>query len=113
MHESVWSECGFAWITGVDKPTRTFADRHGVARAQFHEQIVWMLSIDQRLAFVSFSGLEEQRRSARRKSKRLGAEHAAELECSRTGAPDRRRHEPVCRFKLGDAAWSTLAINAH
>src|SRR4029079_6110282 len=101
MHESVWSKRRLAGIACIDKPTRTFANRNGVTRAQFHEQIVWMLAIDQWFAFVRFTCLEKQRRAAGRESKRLRAEHRAQLECSGTSAPHRGRHEPVCRFKLG------------
>src|ERR1051325_770320 len=112
MHKSSWSKRRLAGTSGVDKPARAFADRHGVARAHFHEQVVWMLSIDQRPAFVSLSGLKEQRRAARRKGERLGAHHGAQLECSRTSTPDRGRHEPVCRLDLGYASRPTLAIDA-
>src|SRR4051812_1137883 len=110
MHEGIWSEGGFAGITGVDKPTRTFPNGHGVTCAELHEQIVWMLAIDQGFAFISFAGLEKQRRTARRESEGLGAEHAAQLECARTRAPDCRGHEPVCGFNFGYASWSALAI---
>src|ERR1051326_6533296 len=48
MHECVWSECRLARITGVDKPTRTLAGGHRIARAQLHEQIVWVLKMTKR-----------------------------------------------------------------
>src|SRR6185369_16891349 len=111
MHESIWPERRFAGITSVNKPTGTLADGHRVSRAQLHEQIVWMLSVDQNFAFVSFAGLEKQRRATRWKRERLGAEHAAQLECARTNTAHSGRHEPVCRFSLRDTSWSTLTIH--
>src|SRR5215213_6751347 len=112
MHKRVWPERGLAGVSGINKPACTIANRHGVARAQLHEQIVWMLAIDQRLAFVSFTGLEKQRRAAWRKREWLSAQHTAQLEGPRAGAPDGRRHKPVCRLKLSHTSWSTLAIDA-
>src|ERR1051325_7155730 len=46
VHECVWAKCRFSRITSVYKPARTLANRNCVCRTQFHEQIVWMLSID-------------------------------------------------------------------
>src|ERR1044071_384503 len=112
MHECIWPERRLARISDICKPVRAFTNGDGVSRAQLHKQIVWMLAIDQWLAFVSFTGLEKQRRAARRKREWLSAQHAAQLECSRASAPNGRRHEPVCRFKLRHASWSTLAIDA-
>src|SRR5215213_1092151 len=112
MHECTWAKRGLARIATVHKPARAFADGHRVVRAQFHEEIVRMLAIDQRFALVRLTCLEEQGRAAGWKRKWLSAEHAAQLEGSRTRAPYRRRHEPVCRFKLRHASWPTLAIDA-
>src|SRR5215212_7460538 len=112
MHECTWPKRGLAGIATVHKPARAFADGHRVVRAQLHEEIVRMLAIDQRFAFVCLTSLEEQGRAARWKRKWLSAEHAAQLKCSRTRTPDGRRHEPVCRFKLRHSSWSTLAIDA-
>src|SRR6185369_2470746 len=58
VHECVWSKCRFSRITSVNKPARTFANRNRISRTQLHEQIVWMLSIDQGLAFVRLTSLE-------------------------------------------------------
>ena len=59
MHKRVWTKRRLSRVTNVSKPVSAFTDRHGVRRTQLHEQIVWMLSIDQRLAFVSLTSLEE------------------------------------------------------
>src|ERR1051325_11329448 len=111
MHESIWSERGFAGVAGVDKPARAVANRHGVVRAELHKQIVRVLSIDERLALVTFTRLKKQRRAARGKREGLSAEHGAELECARTGAADGGRHKPVFRLEFRDAAWATLAVD--
>src|SRR6266404_1764796 len=82
MHERDRPERRFTGITKVGKPGSAFTNWQGVLRRQLHKQIVRMLPVDERLAFVSFAGLEKQRRSARRKSKRFKTEHAAQLQSS-------------------------------
>src|SRR5689334_13810128 len=113
MHECIWPKRGLAGITRIHEPVCTLTNWDGISRAQLHEKIVWMLPIDQWLAFVSFTCLEEQWRAARRKRERLRTHHAAQLECAWTDASHCCRHEPVRRFKLRHAPWSTLAIDAH
>src|SRR6185503_4040029 len=58
VHECSWSKRRFSGITSVNKPARTLTNRNLVSSTQFHEQIVWMLPIDQRLAFVRLTSLE-------------------------------------------------------
>src|SRR5688500_20170768 len=72
-----------------------------------------MLTIDYWLALVSFSSLERQWRTTRRKGKRLETEHASQLQRSRDHLPERHRHKPVCRFKLRHAARSALGIDSN
>src|SRR6185369_4066245 len=67
VHKRIWPKRRLSWITCIDEPARAFANRHGVRGTQLHEQIVWMLSIDQGLAFVSLTRLEQERRAAWRK----------------------------------------------
>src|SRR6185369_11095500 len=47
MHECIWTKRGLARIANIRKPASAIANRHGVSRAQLHEQIVRMLAIDQ------------------------------------------------------------------
>src|SRR6185369_7667022 len=58
VHERIWSKCRLSGITSVNKPARTLTNRNRVSSTQLHEQIVWMLPIDQRLAFVRLTSLE-------------------------------------------------------
>src|SRR6185436_18784292 len=113
MHESNRAERGFAGITKVCKPGGSVTNRHRVGSGQLHEEIVRMLRVNTRPALVGFSGLKQEWRTSRRKSKRLQAKHTAQLECARTHLPKRHWHKPVCGLKLGYSTWSTLGIDAH
>src|SRR5436190_9437691 len=111
MHERGRTKCRLAWIAEICEPGATIAERQSVLRRQLHEEIVRMLPIDYRLSLVCLTCLKQQGRSARRKSKRLGAEHAAQLECARAKFSIGHRHEPIRGLKLSGAAPAALMVH--
>jgi len=58
MHEGNRSQRRLARITKISEPGRVLTQWMSVLGRQLHEEIVWMLAIDQRLAFVRFTGLK-------------------------------------------------------
>ena len=79
MHEGHWPKRGLTRVAKIGKPGSSLAERQRVLSRHLHEEIVRMLSIDERLAFVSLASLKKQRRTTARKRKRLSTEHSAQL----------------------------------
>src|SRR5678815_1176796 len=104
MHERYGAKSRLCGITEVDEPRTAFTDRKRVCGREFHEQVVRMLGVDDRLSFVSLSGLKQEWRTARRKSKRLKTKHSAQLHCAATKFVKHHRHEPILRLEFRHAA---------
>src|ERR1043165_3911168 len=95
MHKGRWPKRGLARKAHVRKPRAALADRYSVRGRQFHKEVVRVLFIDEGAPLVGLAGLEEQPRAALRKSERLKAEHAAQLQGSVPDARKGHRHNPV------------------
>src|SRR5262245_24392366 len=95
MHEGYWSECRLSRITEVSKPGTTFAKRQCVLRRKFHEEIVWVLMINQRLPLIGLSGLKQQWRASGRKSEWFRAKHASQLQGAFAQLVIGHGHKPV------------------
>src|SRR5436190_23524337 len=96
MHKSSWAKRGFTRVTYVSEQCRAFDQGHRVIGRQFHEQVVRMLSINDRLTLVSLACLKQQRRASPGKSERLKTEHSPQLTRSSTNSTKCGGHEPVC-----------------
>src|SRR5687767_11625324 len=110
MHEGGWTKCGFARVAAVDKPGAALAQRQRISSAQFHEQIMRMLPINDELTFVRFAGLKQERRATWRKCERLETEHAAQFQRSLPHPTQCRKHEPDHRFGIGHAVYTILSL---
>lgn len=100
MHEWGWPERRRADQVGrSDKGDSSMAP--AVRAAQFHQQFVGMLPIDERSHLIRLAGLEELRRTDRLHRQRFEREHAFDLQLSAAHRPRAVKHEPVLRLERG------------
>ena len=71
MHEGYGAEGGLGGRASVEQTGNFLANRNGVERIQFGEDVVGMLMIDQGLAMISFAGLKELGKARVRRGQRL------------------------------------------
>src|SRR6476620_426069 len=108
MHECGGTKGRLTRVTCVSEPSGMIAKRYCISGRQFHEHVVWMLPIDQRLAFVSLTGLKQKWRTSWWKSKRFKAEQPPKFQQANSNSAKRGRHEPICRLDFCCPPRATL-----
>src|SRR5207249_3415045 len=77
-----WTERRLGGRTAVEKPRNLLCNRNRVQHRKFGENIMRMLMIDQWLAMVRFTGLEQLGESGMRRGQRLSGKHLAKQQGS-------------------------------
>src|SRR5436190_20524281 len=93
------AESGIAERRNVEIADGVVRDRMRVFGSELHEEIVWMLRVDDRPAADRFSGLE-QFGVLLAHGERFEAEHRAEHELPSAEWPAGHPHDPVCGEQL-------------
>src|SRR5689334_19748182 len=102
------SQCRSANGSCVEREQRVLAEPIVVHSSEFHEEIVRVLSVDDRLTECRLSLLEEQRILTLRNRRRLKTEHGTEGDCPLPYVALRHRHDPVWGEELVAAACTGL-----
>src|SRR5277367_7158508 len=92
-----WSDCGIAARSRVKRQQRLLAEFPVVERGQFHNEIMWVLAIDDWITVCGFSLLEEQRVAAVGDRRWLKTEHRAQCQIAGAKPALHHGHEPVGR----------------
>ena len=79
---AVWvrrrAQCRLADRTAIHKKGRVFSELKVISAGQFHHEVVWVLTINDRQSVCSFAGLEELRVTSLSHSPGLQTEHGSE-----------------------------------
>src|SRR5205085_9045032 len=86
------------------------ANRHAPDAGDLHEEIVRVLTIDQRTSVDDFARLEYLPITRLADSGGIEAQHRVEREPGRTGLPARHAHPPVRHLELVAASRAALMI---
>ena len=109
MHEGWWTEGWLARQARIDEHALACPEGAGVARRQFHEDVVRMLAVHQRLDAIGGLACSEKQGIATLAHQRVGADGAAELErASVIEAPLRGAHHHAGNKPLVVSARTVL-----
>src|SRR5437764_7162729 len=93
-----------AYWSSVERYRRVFVDVVVINGGQFHEEIVWVLGINNRLAISGLALLKEFWIASIRNSYRFETQHASQREHTVAYGSLRHRHKPIGGEKLVPAA---------
>src|SRR5262249_32781067 len=109
---AVWisgrAECWIAYRRSVERQERVLFQFEIVESSEFHEEVVWMLAINNWPVVGGFAQLKEFWVAPPRDRCRLQAEHPADSECARAQLSLGHRHEPVRRKEFVGATRARL-----
>src|SRR5215213_2341214 len=95
MHERDWPEGRLADGADVECEGEFGAYRLLKQRGELHEEIVWMLAVDERSTFVGLASLEQEWIAASAERRRFEAGHGVQMQQTSADATHRHRHFPV------------------
>ena len=110
VHERRRTERRISGQSRIDKHAGGFRDLVGIGRGQFHEQIVRMLTIDQRRAAVGGFAASEQQRISVRAHQRVRRQHRTKAEGAGIDLPFGHRHHHAADEGLAVAARPALIV---
>src|SRR6185312_9277913 len=108
MRIRAWPHGRIANRSGVKRKQRVVPQREVVERGQFHEEIVRVLAVINRLAESRFTLLEQKWIETLGHGCRFQAEHSAECKLAVANLALRHGHEPVGGKNLVVAARAAL-----
>src|SRR5262245_23328654 len=94
--------------TAIRVYLRFLVDLKTEAAGQLHEQLVRMLTVDDREAEGGFAGLKKQRVPSLSHRRRLQTEHRTKPDPIPADLPRQHGHEPVCRKEFVPASGPCL-----
>src|SRR5437773_7527921 len=110
MHECHWSQGRLAGRTARERESGTARYGHPPDRGELHEQIVRVLSIDERAAVQRLANLKDICIACFTGGRGIEAEHAVQGELRCADLASCHAHPPVRRLEFGIAARSALVI---
>src|SRR4051794_21158157 len=82
-----------------------------IERGEFHDEVMRMLPINDRLSECSLALLKQQWILTTTHGRRLQARHEAKRQCARTELALRHGHKPICREDLVSATRPALLLH--
>ena len=95
---------------GVDHETESLGERPLVEGRQFHEQVVRVLPVVERLPTEGLAALQQQRVALPADRERLGAHHAVQVQRAAGKLAHRHQHSPIDAPHLVVPSGATLMI---
>src|ERR671936_291960 len=103
-----WTERGLSGGPACDRQRSRRGDRSAPRCGQLHEEIVWVLTVDERLSVQRFADLKDFPVSAGPDRRRVEAEHSREGDAAVACIAAPHAHPPVGDDELIAAARATL-----
>ena len=110
VHERHGPECRLANGTTREREASRLRQRHSPDGRQLHEQVVRMLSVDQRMSVDRLAGLQDLAVAILSDRRRVETEHARQRQTSAGHLATRHAHPPVRHDELVAAARASLVI---
>ena len=110
MHEGGRTERRFSRKAEVREHRAFVGKPQAVGCRQFHEEVVRMLAVDERLAIQRLSGLQQQRIAGLADRRRICREHASQPESAGAERALSHEHDHCWTEELAVTSWAALLV---